>query len=148
VTDSGIIATIASTTIGNGVSKPSGGYQYILKKDGTIFIRFSVKKKNWSKWEMCCKEKPMNNDTIFTINDTLTYSNIKLAITNNEVFCLQSINCGLKTTTGQRFFYAAAIGLIGSDFCSATLSRNLIEYRIGNGPVIKKHWLMEKPEKK
>jgi hypothetical protein len=38
------------------------------------------------------------------------------------------------------------IGYANLDFSRST--SNLIEYRIGNGPIVKKHWLMEAPEKK
>jgi hypothetical protein len=42
--------------------------------------------------------------------------------------------------------FVKGIGRVGQR--SQRNASNLIEYRIGNGPVIKKHWLMEAPVKK
>jgi hypothetical protein len=45
--------------------------------------------------------------------------------------------------------FKKGIGKIGHADLNANISNsNLIEYRIGNGPIVKKHWLMEAPEKK
>jgi hypothetical protein len=43
-------------------------------------------------------------------------------------------------------YFAKEIGVIGSP--GSGFSHNLIEYRIGNGLVVKKHWLMEAPKEK
>jgi hypothetical protein len=42
--------------------------------------------------------------------------------------------------------FKKGVGLIGQIY--PTKANRLIEYRIGTGPIIKKHWLMETPEKK
>jgi hypothetical protein len=147
-TDSGILASVSMYIIADGKRKFSGYLQYLCNDKNEVFERIKEKGIKWTSWELNCKEKPNNGDTVFVVDDTLIYKEVTLRTTPKQVYCMQSAFCEPTSNTGRKYFYAKGVGLIGKDFCNSLLSSNLIEYRIGNGPIIKKHWLMESPDKK
>jgi len=78
---------------------------------------------------------PKQNDTIFD------------EIGTRYIFKSKIYEVAIATSSLEKVFYRKGIG------CTNRLDinksgKNLIEYRIGNGPIIKKHWLMEAPKGK
>jgi len=138
VCDSGIIVNWVNITTADGKRASPFKCQYFCDTNGYIFERVIEKNKN-EKWgQPCYKINPRAGDTCALENGTVIF---RKATTIDWVYA-EPIN---KRHTDKNYF-AKGIGFIGSP--GSGFSRNLIEYRIGNGPIIKKHWLMEAPEKK
>jgi hypothetical protein len=141
VCDSGIIVTWVNITTADGKRDSPFKCQYFCDTNGYVFERV-IKKNKLEKWgQPCYKINPRLGDTCVLENDTIVY---KKNTSYGWVYS-ESINKRHPEYDITNYF-AKGIGFIGSP--GIGFSHNLIEYRIGSGPIIKKHWLMEAPKQK
>ncbi len=141
ICDSGTFVNAVHVSYIEGKRKPPINIQYFCNTEGCVFHRV-VKRNEAPKWgKPQCKINPQPGDTCYLGNQPILYN----LDTINNLFFVEPISQKLRESFGKDF-YAKGIGFIGSP--GTGFSTNLIEYRIGNGPIIKKHWLMKAPVKK
>jgi hypothetical protein len=141
ICDSGMIVNALHISYTDGKRKAPIQIQYFCDTLGYVFERV-VKKNEAPKWDKPqYKVNPQPGDTCYLANQPIVYKKDTI----NTWFFAEPISEKLRQSLGRDFF-AKGIGFIGSP--GSGFSTNLIEYRIGNGPVIKKHWLMEAPKGK
>jgi hypothetical protein len=144
VCDSGIIVNWVNITTADGKRKVPDKWQYFCDTNGFVYEKYIKKNKLIQLSKPSYKVNPSPGDTCIFENDTIAYyKNSK----NNWLYN-ERLDKKMKSKYDliYKSFFAKGIGFIGSP--GTGFSTNLIEYRIGNGPIVKKHWLMEAPEKK
>ena len=129
------------TYIGKSRKNP-GRMQYFVDNKGYIFQGLHTVKGFERDLIPRAKTSPCNGDTIF---EDGWDKDRPLIYTVKGDTCLLESPVGTEKPT--RIIFIRGIGQIGRAYGPIS-AKNLIEYRIGNGPVIKKHWLMEAPVKK
>jgi hypothetical protein len=132
------------------VIKTANGFQSIIKRA----IRFTEGRTRPIKYDTALIDQ---NGVLKVHDDLILKINLSIGdtvIQNGELFLAKKTNCSIENSIdvlcadtafkdeGLRF--VKGIGKVGSR--SKRNASNLIEYRIGNGPVIKKHWLLEAPK--
>jgi hypothetical protein len=123
-----------------GKNKKSGvRYEWFIDSVGTVFEvtdSSAMAKKSLSIWRLF----PEKNDTVYEFGMAkriLVYDSI---CTDSSILLCPK----WKSKNDQAVYkFKKGIGLIGKIL--PTSANRLVEYRIGNGPVIKKRWVMEAP---
>jgi|GEM_PF-2527974 hypothetical protein len=120
-------------------------YEYFISKNGLI-KKYSINNQTIKNAVPMWKLFPQKSDTVFELG---SYKRILMydSLSNDSTLTLlpkwKSENPACEPAI---YKFKKGIGLIGQIY--PTTANRLIEYRIGNGPIVKKHWLMEAPEKK
>jgi hypothetical protein len=141
VCDSGYIVNAAYILYTDGKRKAPVQIQYYCDTAGYVFKKTGNKNEPTKRNRPRYKVNPRLGDSCYLANRTIIYNKDA-----NHNWFFQVPNVITQYESFGKEFFAKGIGFIG---CSGPgLSTNLIEYRIGDGPVIKKHWLMEAPVKK
>jgi hypothetical protein len=138
--DGNIVAKIDEYFLPNG-NNDTVNLEYRIDKNGYLFEGQDTQKGFTMGSLPTTKVYPNEGDTVYENGRKevpLVY-NVK-----GDTCYLRSIS---KTYSGSILKFVRGIGLVGRVYGNE-ISKNLIEYRIDNGPVIKKHWLMESPENK
>ncbi len=119
--------------------------EYFINKDGyvsEISIGNKLLKSNAPQWKLL----PQKGDIVYEYglkNNPLTYDN---SATDSIILLIPKWKSENPSYEQSFYKFKKGIGLIGQ--IHPTTANRLIEYRIGNGPIIKKHWLMEAPNQK
>jgi len=123
-------------------SKKAIEYEWFIDKVGSIYE--TMKKKDSLILEsILWKTHPTSDDTVYEYGikeNPLVYEK------GSSDSLMLLIPKWQSKNEQSSYLFKKGIGLIGQIY--PTTANRLIEYRIGNGPIIKKHWLMEAPKGK
>lgn len=140
-TDSGNVIQIEYSLKNDGKWKTPIILEQFLHKNGYIQERQKLRNGKWTDWDLkIAKVNPVESDTCILDSDTFVYQNCKTGNIERPAMCLIS-----PKYRDKKYVFVKGIGKVGS-VNTEDYSTNLIEYRIGNGPVNKLHWLMDKPK--
>ena len=120
-------------------------FEYFIDKSGyisEISIDNKLIKSTASQWKLF----PQKGDTVFesgSLKRILSYDTIN---SDNVITLLPKWESKNPACEPSFFLLKKGIGLIGQIY--PTTANRLIEYRIGNGPIVKKRWIMEAPKGK